>query len=155
MVADPLEGPIYLSPDRPTFAVRDEPSYPTLGETLHKVGRTTGWTYGEVIVTCLNLRVGENVTLLCQGRVAAGVEAGNCGAPVFSVDGPDVPDGTDATLYGVLWGRAGDSFLFRSLHNIREDIRRAGDGQTLQTHEPIFRIPQTEPHDWIEDAYTK
>lgn len=147
--SDSLAGPIALPPDLPAFSVQGEAAYPTHGETLHKVGRTTGWTHGQVIATCVDLRVGENTTLLCQDRVSAGVGGGDSGAPVFSVDADGV------TLYGVLWGRAGNSFLFSSLHNIRADIRRAGDGQMLQTYEPIFRIPQADPDDGIDDAYTK
>jgi len=151
-VADPLAGPIYLSPDAPTFTVRDEATYPALGEMLHKVGRTTGWTYGEVIATCLDLRVGENVTLLCQDRVAAGVNGGDSGAPVFSLGG--TASDTEATLYGVLWGRAGDSFLFSSIHNIREDIRRTS-GQPLRLHETVLRWPEAESPNGIDEAYTK
>lgn len=156
--ADPLAGPIHLLQGDATLAVWGEASYPVLGETLHKIGRTTGWTYGEVIATCLDLRVGERVTLLCQDRVEAGVRGGDSGAPVFSVDGMSATDGTtdgtDATLYGVLWGRAGDSFLFSSLYNIREDIRRTG-GQPLRLHEPMLRIPEPEPDDGTGDAYIK
>jgi len=151
-LADPLAGPVSLSPDDPTFAVRGEAAYPALGETLHKVGRTTGWTYGEVIGTCLDLRVGENVTLLCQDRVAAGVNGGDSGAPVFSLD--EATGGTEATMYGVLWGRAGDSFLFSSIHNIREDIRRTS-GHPFRLHEPVTFMPEAELPNGFDEVYTK
>jgi hypothetical protein len=154
VVADPLAGPVYLSPNDPIFPVWDEATYPTLGETLHKIGRTTGWTYGEVIATCLDLRVSENVTLLCQDRVAAGVNGGDSGAPVFSIDDANATRSPHATLYGVLWGRAGDSFLFSSLHNIRADIRRTS-GHSLRLHAPLLQIPEAEPGDSVDDAYTK
>ena len=48
-----------------------------MGQSVHKIGRTTGWTRGSVSGTCVNVNVsGTNITQLCQTLVSAGVGAG-------------------------------------------------------------------------------
>ena len=45
------------------------------GTPLHKVGRTTGWTQGTVLNTCVRVNVsGSNIQLLCQTLVFNGAE---------------------------------------------------------------------------------
>lgn len=80
--------------------------------TLHKVGRTTGWTSGEVDGSCVTVNVfGSNIQMLCQTAVsgAAIVGGGDSGAPVFQDLG-----GNDVRLVGILWGGAGDATFFFS-----------------------------------------
>lgn len=99
----------------------------TLGETLGKVGRTTGWTEGQVTNTCINVRVvGRNVkgskALLCQDMVEAGVGAGDSGSPVFRVTND--PEDEDVTLHGILWGATtdGTSFVYSPVDNVHKDF---------------------------------
>ena len=55
-----------------------------VGQTVNKVGRTTGWTQGLVTNTCVNTGVsGSNIVQLCQTFVSAGVGGGDSGSPVF------------------------------------------------------------------------
>jgi hypothetical protein len=55
------------------------------GETLLKMGKTTGRTGGEVTRTCADLdSTSSNVTLLCQDIIDHGSEEGNSGSPVYS-----------------------------------------------------------------------
>jgi secreted trypsin-like serine protease len=75
----------------------DEAAY--VGLELEKLGRTTGWTLGEVITTCED-RVGEDgIVRLCSDVIDAGAQRGDSGAPVFYSQG----DGW-VTAYGILWG---------------------------------------------------
>jgi hypothetical protein len=108
------------NPNRP-------PGYlaPVLGQTLYKVGRTTGWTDGPVANTCATVNVGgTDITLFCQLLVDGGADEGDSGAPVFSTpDDPYAPMGA-AIAYGVLWGGTPDrrSFIFSGIPSINAEL---------------------------------
>jgi hypothetical protein len=108
----------------PYFFIRGERPHPLVGETLDKVGRTTGWTRGPVTQTCLNSGIAglAGTAMLCQDRVAAMVAGGDSGSPVFQ----QIGGSKDATLYGILWGgsvQAGQqTFIFSALENMRRDL---------------------------------
>jgi hypothetical protein len=91
----------------------------TVGETLNKVGRTTGWTQGSVTQTCVNTGVsGTNIVQLCQTFVSAGVNSGDSGSPVFRIT-----SGSNVALAGILWGGSGTSlFVFSPLRNIENEL---------------------------------
>lgn len=91
--------------------------------TFHKVGRTTGWTSGNVTATCATVNVsGSQFQLLCQTLVqrtgTAIVGGGDSGSPVFA------PNGSGATLVGILWGgsTSGDLFVFSPLKSIQDEL---------------------------------
>lgn len=104
-----------------SFAVTAEaPGNAVVGQTLNKVGRTTGWTQGQVTRTCVDTGVsGSNIVLLCQDFVAAGVGGGDSGSPVFGITGGD-----QVRLHGTLWGgnSAGTTFVFSPLTNIEREL---------------------------------
>jgi hypothetical protein len=101
------------------FRITSENSTPLLNEVVGKVGRTTGWTQGRVIGTCVNTEVaGRDITLLCQDWVKAEVNRGDSGSPVFRIT--NSPASGDVRLYGVVWGGGsvphfGTVFVFSSL----------------------------------------
>lgn len=98
----------------------------TVGSTVNKVGRTTGWSKGKVVATCVTVNVdGSNVTQLCQTVVNAKVGAGDSGSDVFSVT-----SGSNVKLDGVLWGGSSDGtqFVFSPFANI------TGELGSLTTH---------------------
>ena len=75
---------------------------PAMGMTLHKVGRTTGWSVGAVAITCANTNVsGSNITMICQDFVRANVAGGDSGSPVFRRNSSS---NFNVTLRGILWG---------------------------------------------------
>lgn len=91
--------------------------------TVNKVGRTTGWTQGNVSNTCVTVNVsGSNVQQLCQTLVQKSgtvlVQGGDSGSPVFTLSGDN------ATLIGILWGGngTGDLFVFSPLKNIQDEL---------------------------------
>lgn len=91
----------------------------TVGTTVNKVGRTTGWTRGNVTNTCVNTSVsGSKLALLCQTFVSAGVNGGDSGSPVFT------ESGGNATLYGILWGgnSSGTQFVFSPLNQVEQEL---------------------------------
>ena len=105
------------------FTITAEGSF-TFGQQVHKIGRTTGWTRGEVRGTCVNTNVdGTNITQLCQGWVSAGAGPGDSGSPVFRRQGT----GSNVTLLGILWGGSilpdGSSlYIFSPISNIETEL---------------------------------
>jgi len=96
----------------------EEPA--ALGQTVNKVGRTTGWTQGKVTNTCVNTGVsGSNIVLLCQNFVDAGVGAGDSGSPVFRI-----VSGDSIMLQGTLWGgnSSGTLFVYSPIANIESEL---------------------------------
>jgi hypothetical protein len=94
------------------------------GTTVNKVGRTTGWTQGEVSGSCATVNVsGTNITQICQTLVSrAGavlVGGGDSGSGVFRIT-----SGDNVQLVGILWGGNGDGslFVFSPLSNIRQEL---------------------------------
>ena len=95
------------------------------GTTVNKVGRTTGWTQGNVTQTCVNTNVsGSNFTQLCQTFVqnpggAVVVGGGDSGSNVFQIT-----SGDNVQLVGILWGGngAGTLFVFSPLKQIRDEL---------------------------------
>lgn len=124
-------GALTISHTTPRFRIVGETSFPVVGETLNKVGRSTGWTRGAVSFTCVNTNVsGTNITQLCQDFVDAGVAGGDSGSPVFRAT-----TGSDVRLYGVLWGSSsGARFVFSAIGN----IQRSSELGTLTTCAPGF-----------------
>jgi hypothetical protein len=100
-----------------SFSVTAEGSA-SAGQTVNKVGRTTGWTQGRVTNTCVNVLVsGTNFVQLCQNLVSARVGAGDSGSPVFK-------GSTNVTLAGILWGgsSSGTQFVYSPISNIEKEL---------------------------------
>jgi len=95
----------------------------TVGQTMNKVGRTTGWSRGKVTATCATVNVSSSpVTQICQTIVRANVRGGDSGSPVFSVT-----SGSNVRLTGVLWGGGTDEtgatvFVFSPFANITGEV---------------------------------
>jgi hypothetical protein len=86
----------------PAFGVGVPPYF--VGDTLHKVGRTTGWTTGPVTATC-ETWFNEGVFNVCQDRLFAYVDFGDSGGPVIQVN-PNLPAGSDERIpRGIVWGK--------------------------------------------------
>jgi hypothetical protein len=100
------------------FQITAEATRRLTGETLNKVGRTTGWSRGPITQTCVNVSVtGTRIVLLCQDFVQATVAAGDSGSPVFKITDGNV------TLYGLLWGgnSSGTNFVYSPIGNIQRN----------------------------------
>lgn len=115
---------LQIDPLNPYYRISAEQPNPVLGQALHKVGRTTGWTRGNVVATCENVSVTDSdITQLCQSLVNAFVDGGDSGSPVFGVH----TDGT-AFLAGILWGSSTDlatnevQFIFSPFSSIEREL---------------------------------
>ena len=116
-------GSLRINPDHPRWEIVTEFGFPFLGETAHKVGRTTGWTQGPVVETCVDLNSsGTDRVLLCQDIVLAGAGAGDSGSPVFERVGP-----SEVALTGIMWGFGTGAFgeplyAFSAFENISLEL---------------------------------
>lgn len=115
-------GSLTIDSNTPRFPIsaKDTGGNQLVGTVVNKVGRTTGWTFGDVDGSCVDVNVAQsNITLLCQTIVNAGVGGGDSGSPVFAWDGS-----SDVTLSGILWGgnSAGTLFVFSPLSAIEQEL---------------------------------
>ncbi len=113
-----------ISATTPNYRIAGTQATAVMGQTLNKVGRTTGWTQGKVVATCENVDVSDsNITQLCQSMVGAFVAGGDSGSPVFGLN-------TDGTVFlgGILWGSSTDlvtnevQFIFSPYASIEREM---------------------------------
>jgi hypothetical protein len=97
-------GSIEIDPANPRWQIVEEVPFPIVGQTVHKVGRTNGWTMGPVNATCQTTNVGgSNYTMICQDRVTTWSGGGDSGSPYFVRFG----ETNDIGLIGIHWGSDG------------------------------------------------
>jgi hypothetical protein len=95
---------------------------PSVGTYLDKVGRTTGWTTGQVSATCADYYAGGSYSL-CQDQVEAFADGGDSGSPVFHFNG-----GSSVSFSGIVWGKTfTGAFIFSNTDRIAADF---GNGVT-------------------------
>lgn len=108
-----------------SFSITSQSGATSFSGTVHKVGRTTGWTSGNVTSTCAVVNVlGSNIQLHCQtlvqrqGSVIVG--GGDSGSPVFLRSSSN----DNVELAGILWGgsSSGDLFVFSPVKNIQDEL---------------------------------
>jgi hypothetical protein len=115
-----LNGSLTISTANPSFTINSERANSLVGQTVNKIGRTTGWTFGKVTATCVTTNLsGTNITQLCQSFVSAGVGAGDSGSPVFNWSGT----GNTVRLAGILWGGSGNNlFVFSPMSGTEKEL---------------------------------
>ena len=115
-------GSIKIDNTNPRWTVVGELGFPFEGEIAHKVGRTSGHTFGPVIFTCVDTGVtGTDIVQICQDWVLAGSRGGDSGAGVFELAGPD-----EVLLVGILWGGGtldgAPVFIFSAFEQIEQEL---------------------------------
>lgn len=119
---------IEVDPTSPLYVVGTRES-PVTGETVHRIGATSGWQYGQVTATCVDHFEGfgtwmGNVyarVLKCQTTAETNSDYGDSGGPIFSH-----LSGNLVLLAGVNWGSKPHpddhvASYFSSLAQIRAD----------------------------------
>lgn len=94
--------PLTVHPTSPALEITGSRDGVLENEVLHKIGKTTGWTYGAVEGTCEDWAPSGGFWLvkrLCSDRIDYSSRQGDSGAPVFALNG----NGT-ITLVGIHWG---------------------------------------------------
>lgn len=114
-----------IDPNNPRFQIIGESATSIQGDDVDKVGRSTGWTWGDVTHTCVDTEYGEwtgpgTALALCQDYATYSSGGGDSGAPVFIWH----LDNT-VTLRGVHRGSTTsgiDRAVFASLGNVEQDL---------------------------------
>lgn len=114
-------GSLTLKPANARFTLKAKGSA-FVGQSVNKVGRSSGWTAGTVAGTCVDVSSSATeYTLFCQHLVNATSEGGDSGSPVFSV-----VKGTNVKLLGILWaggsGPDGPIFAFSPLESVEAEL---------------------------------
>lgn len=124
-------GSTIIDPANPRWNVIGEFGFPFLGEIANKVGRTTGWTRGPVIATCVDVQAsGTDKVELCQDIVLAGSRGGDSGSGVFERASAS---SSDVFLIGILWGGGTDDsgapvFVQSPMENIEFELGELSTG---------------------------
>lgn len=84
-----------------TLSITGEVDYATQYQTLDKIGKATGWTYGTVVATCVDIESNWPYIYLCQDVVDLSVGSGDSGAPVFEYTSSIFDE---VSLYGIARG---------------------------------------------------
>jgi hypothetical protein len=113
-------GSIWIDHDFPRYRITGEMTMPTAGETLNKMGRTTGRTEGAVDYTCIDISHTPGIMYLCQDHFTAYAAGGDSGSPVFKIT--DSPSYSDVTLYGMLNPTDPTGSWFSSVLTIQFDL---------------------------------
>jgi hypothetical protein len=118
-----LQGSTTLKPATSRFSISGTASA-LQGQTVNKMGVTTGWTYGPVTATCAAVGVTGSqppIGMLCQNIVKAGSDHGDSGSPVFLWT-----TGNSVKLLGLLWGGGtlnGDTvFVYSPIGSIQQEL---------------------------------
>lgn len=118
-------GSITVDSKNPRMTIIGEYSFPTGGEMFDKMGRTTGWTYGFVKKTCVDMNKsswagGGTGLILCQDWTNYNSDGGDSGSPVFRWYGSTV------RLAGIHWGsitQGGKHYgILSAMWNIEKDL---------------------------------
>jgi hypothetical protein len=92
--------------------------YPVVGELVDKVGPGSGWTFGRVYATCVDVNVaGSNIVLFCQDVMDHPASTGESGSPVYVLRAPGMVD-----LAGLLWGGTAEVGYFSSIRGMEREL---------------------------------
>ncbi len=94
-----------------SWSITGQSTIAGVGQSVRKVGRTTGTTAGTIREICKHVwhstASGYDVWMLCQGGASISANPGDSGAPVYMDD--EWPSGygyyNPVMLQGILWGR--------------------------------------------------
>lgn len=92
---------------------------PVQGNYMDKVGRTTGWTSGQVVHTCADYPVAGGIDILCQDEVAAFADGGDSGSPSFTYPGGS----NNISFGGIVWAKTSSGhFVLSNTDRIGADF---------------------------------
>jgi hypothetical protein len=117
-------GSLIIDNTQPHFSVVSKWNLKTnapVGTVLDKVGRTSGWTRGNVTQTCVLLVWGSGRRLICQWVTNIWSQPGDSGSPIFY----KLAFNSNVVLHGSLWGGPASDFnttWHSPLYGIEKDL---------------------------------
>jgi hypothetical protein len=148
---DQCNAGLVVDTANPSIPVTGEKSHNIENEELHKVGRSTGWTYGNVEDTCNDYNV-AGFTQECSDRVDFSAQGGDSGAAFFRWTSSG-----NAEIRGVVFGWQGWPFndaLVSDLHQIELDLGDivAFEPDVNATISGPSAVPQSAVCNWVGSA---
>lgn len=129
------EGSETIDQGSPFFSITStETSGHPVGTQLNKIGRTTGWTYGPVSNSCIDVLGSDGAYRKCSTRVSASVQGGDSGAPVFYFN--YVMPANTARFHGIVWGGTTSYFDFSGYRSVERDFGVQDQGIMVATYAP-------------------
>jgi hypothetical protein len=114
-IARTLPGsPKTIDEANPAYRIAGEINWPFTGETLYKVGTTTGTTSGNVTLTCTFSYPTSDKKLLCQDEIRF-AQPGDSGGPVYALH-------PSAAGWVYLYGTVQGTMLMSAMSNIENDL---------------------------------
>ncbi|MBL0938735.1 MAG: hypothetical protein IBJ03_07560 [Gemmatimonadaceae bacterium] len=114
-------GSITVDQSKPYFDVVQAGSSLYQGATVHKVGRTTGWTSGSIVSTCKDATPELYMVMTCGYEANYTRGNGDSGGPVFVRLASG--DSTEVTLVGIHSSESWESSaIFAKLERIQSDL---------------------------------
>lgn len=105
-------GSLTVNPSRPYFIIDAVDDGQMIeGQFIHKIGKTTGWTWGSITDTCYDSAQGFLFQLVvkCTYRSDMTANFGDSGSPVFALYGNGYNQNTDLVkLVGILFAKSGN-----------------------------------------------
>ena len=103
-----------------SYRIVGEDNSTTVGETVFKVGRTTGRTEATITGTCVTYQGLGNRVLLCQDTASGNSSGGDSGSPVFRIT--NSPNTNDVELLGVHHSGGSSTIVFSSIGQIYYEL---------------------------------
>ena len=101
------------------FRIVSDIAVPKVGQTINKVGRSTGWTSGQVQDTCAQGGSSTN-RIVCLHTASYSSSGADSGAPVFKIT--NSPNIDDVVLVGIHRGRLGGYASYSRINGIYGDL---------------------------------
>jgi hypothetical protein len=110
-------GSINIDPVQPHFFIVNKQMSTAVGDPVHQMGAQSGWTWGQVTNTCVDIAVGPRI-VLCQNVANYPSLPMDSGAPVFQ---PDLPS-SHVRLAGLHWAEINGRSVFTPLRILEIDM---------------------------------
>ena len=112
-------GSKVIDTSNPYWTVTATSNSVLVGQTLHKVGNVTGWTFGDVTATCVDKKQAiTNVWIVCSDVAGMFCADGDSGSPVF-IAGWNLT----AIFVGVVWGKdPGSAVAISNFGQMKQDL---------------------------------
>ena len=112
-------GSLAIDQTTPYWYIQAEAQSVLVGTGVHKVGRTTGWTYGTVTQTCVDRQSSLSTWIVCSDNTNMFGQGGDSGSPVFIVNN-SVSVTFVGTLFAVVPGSP--TAVMSNLGQMKQDL---------------------------------
>ncbi len=134
-----------IDPNASSFRIINDDEEVSHNWFVEKVGRTTGWTSGQVIYTCVHIpHQKSDWRFLCQHGANYASGQGDSGSPVFSRVSTQ---SEEVRLFGIHWGSNNELEVkwFSPMSGVKHDLGSMQTVAPVQTPPPSLTVAITSP----------